>query len=194
VAEHWDGFDESGTIYVPDFTDFVVAIAVTPLPENSVITYGNRERRFVDTIATRTGKSEIIAPASPHAHHRGLQTLDDLSPSLKLEATHLQWSAADRAWIADGSALDLSFVPTGPGAERFITQPGTIYTFVNQAEESRVKAGPVISMSSIPSGRLKPGLNVITINWVSDWGAVAANSLRVIVKPGGTAARSETGR
>jgi flagellar hook assembly protein FlgD len=40
IVENWDGFDESGTIYVPDLPNFVVAIAATSLPENAIVTVG----------------------------------------------------------------------------------------------------------------------------------------------------------
>jgi hypothetical protein len=57
IADHWNGYDESGRIFVPDLEDFVVAIAATPLPENSIIKLDNRQRRFVDTLSLRRGAS-----------------------------------------------------------------------------------------------------------------------------------------
>src|SRR5258708_6652987 len=57
IAEHWTGFDESGFIFIPDLEDFVVAIAASPLPENSIITFGNRARGSVQKSASRRGSS-----------------------------------------------------------------------------------------------------------------------------------------
>ena len=58
IAEHWSGFDESGALYVPDLPGFAFAIAATPLPENSIITYGNTKQPFLEYAAHRTGVFE----------------------------------------------------------------------------------------------------------------------------------------
>jgi hypothetical protein len=50
ITEMWNGFDESGTIRVSDQPDFVLALAVAPLPENSILTYGNREARHLSAV------------------------------------------------------------------------------------------------------------------------------------------------
>jgi hypothetical protein len=90
IAEHWTGFDESGSVFLPDLKDFVVAIAATPLPENSIITFGNAKTRFVDHVAERRGVS--LFTRHEHAgHHFGLTTLDDVSPSLRIEPLNGTW-------------------------------------------------------------------------------------------------------
>lgn len=193
VAEHWDGYDESGTIFVPDLPNFVVAIAATPLPENSVITFGNRERRFLDVVALRKGQPEITAKPSGHEHHAGLQALDDMSPELRLEAVGAQWSASDRAWIA-GDSVQLRYSPAGPAASRFVRQPGTIETYVNGERVSRTKSGSEAATSTVAGKLLHPGFNVITVNWESAWGAVAASSLRVLVPLKQPASSTESGQ
>jgi len=181
VAEHWDGMDASGTIFVPDMGGFVIAIAATRLPENSVITFGNRRRRFADEESTRTGNSSVPNAAVSHPHHRGLGTLDDLSPDLRLEIPGARWSAADRAWITSSTSVQLSIKPIGPAAGHFGRQPGTIYLFVNQRERSHAASDASATSQTINSGPLDSGLNVITVNWVSEWGPLAVNSVRVLV-------------
>ncbi len=57
VLDHWDGFDESGAIYVPDLPHFVMSIAASPLPEDSIITVGNRSVASLDYAAHRRGIS-----------------------------------------------------------------------------------------------------------------------------------------
>lgn len=46
VAESWNGFDERGAIYVPSLNHFVIGIAATPLPENSMLVSGGRGGPF----------------------------------------------------------------------------------------------------------------------------------------------------
>ncbi len=52
IVESWAGMDEGGTIRVSDLPNFVIAIAASALPENSVIAVGNRTARFLDRAAT----------------------------------------------------------------------------------------------------------------------------------------------
>lgn len=42
VMEHWNGLDETGTVFIPDQPGFAVTIEATELPENAIITVGNR--------------------------------------------------------------------------------------------------------------------------------------------------------
>jgi hypothetical protein len=126
IAEHWNGYDESGAIFIPDLDNFVVAIAATPLPEGSIITFGNRQRRFVDTLSTRRGVS-LFTNRQRREHHAGLPTADDVSPSLTIEPLNAAWSSAERAWIMSGSgALQLRLAVKGPTAEAFRRHPATV--------------------------------------------------------------------
>lgn len=70
VAEHWSGFDESGAIFIPDLKDFIVAIAATPLPESSIITFGNpghrssrRSRPGMERLSSLTALTARTIPA-----------------------------------------------------------------------------------------------------------------------------------
>lgn len=179
IAEPWNGLDESGTIRVADLRDFVIAIAVTPLPENSVITYGKRSPTFAEAAVRRTGKSLFTHKASSHAHHAGLSVLDDVSPSLKIEPVNASWSEAERAWKVTGPVLKLRIAPAGPSAADFARHPGELYAFVNGAEASRrprPSAYPAEVQIPLPKGG-DPA--TVTMNWRSEYGAVAANSIVV---------------
>ena len=99
VIEHWAGYDESGTIYVPGLPNFVVSISASELPENSILSTGNSRLRFVETIKTRKGKSQFTFSEDPHEHHRGLATMEDVSPSMKLRPLNAVWSDKDKAWV-----------------------------------------------------------------------------------------------
>jgi hypothetical protein len=179
VAEHWNGYDESGGIFVPDLEDFVVAIAATPLPENSIVTFGNRQRRFVDTLSTRRGAS-LFTNRQHREHHFGLPTADDVSPALVIEPLNAAWSAADRAWIKSGTgALRLRLRLKGPTAAAFERHPATIERFVDGraiGTPSR-KTSAVVEVPVDASGSVRR----VSINWNSDWGPVAANTIQVRV-------------
>jgi hypothetical protein len=179
IAEHWNGYDESGSIFIPDLEDFVVAIAATPLPENSIVTFGNRQRRFVDTLSTRRGAS-LFTNRQHREHHFGLPTADDVSPALVIEPLNAAWSAADRAWIQSGTgALRLRLKVEGPTAAAFRRHPATVELFV----DGRSIGTPSRKTSDVVQVPLHRGgsVSLVSINWNSDWGPVAANTIQVHV-------------
>jgi len=154
VAEHWSGFDESGGLYVPDLPGFALAIAATPLPENSVITYGNAKQPFLAYAAHRTGAS-LFRHHARAAHHAGLDVFNDLAPHLSLTFA--------------GHGLRLR--ADGPTAEAFLRQPGKIFLFVDSklvATFSPRKAEGVLN-APLPAN----GEHVVVVNWRSDYGPVA---------------------
>ncbi|MCI0441967.1 hypothetical protein L0152_01980 [bacterium] len=91
VQEAWDGMDENGTIYVPDLPDFGISIAAEPLPENTVLTIGNKTRNFLSWVAQRKGQSFYGAQKKESGHH-GLSVLEDISPKLKVNPEDAEWS------------------------------------------------------------------------------------------------------
>jgi len=42
VIEQWNGFDESGRVYMPEHPKFLLMVKAKALPENAIITVGNR--------------------------------------------------------------------------------------------------------------------------------------------------------
>ncbi len=150
IAEHWTGFDESGLIFVPDLQDFVVAIAASPLPENSVITFGNRERRFVETLASRRGSS-LFTFSEQHQHHAGLSTADDTSPALAIEPLNATWSAAEHAWTTKARTplrLHLSIQGPRPPRSANTRQPSSCSSMAS-AWESRHPNTATLSKSPL---------------------------------------------
>ncbi|PYQ29650.1 MAG: hypothetical protein DMF56_11855 [Acidobacteria bacterium] len=177
IAEHWNGYDESGAIFVPDLDNFVIAIAASPLPENSVLTFGNRERHFVDSLASRRGTSFFKLPGN-HGHHTGLRTEDDISPSLKIEPLNATWSPADHVWAvwAGAKRLRLRISVGGPTATAFRRHPATLELFVDgrrvgERDEPREIVEVPLDRSKVP--------HRVSINWNSEWGPVAANTIAV---------------
>ena len=178
IAEHWSGFDESGLVFLPDLPDFVVAIAATPLPENSIITFGNRERSFVETIAMREGAS-LLSHRKRGDHHGGLTTADDVSPELAIEPLNATWSPAERAWIPEaGKPLHLKLTVRGPTADAFRKQPATIEIFLDgkRLGDAATKHSDVVD---VPLD-LATGIRRLSVNWNNDWGPVAANTIQVL--------------
>lgn len=177
IAEHWTGFDESGAIFIPDLKDFIVAIAATPLPENSVITFGNAAHRFIDTIAHRRGAT-LFTHREHGSHHSGLPTADDVSPSLKIEPLNAVWLAPEHVWVMSGSdALRLRVSVGGPTAAAFRKHPATVERFIDgrrlgdaARKTSDVLDVPLDSRSDVQR---------VSVNWNSDWGPVAANTILV---------------
>ena len=188
IAESWNGFDESGQIYIPDLPDCVIAIATTPLPENSVITIGNRATSFLEYAAARTGTSLFTYRVASHAHHAGLSALDDVSPKMTLEPLNAQWSDTEKIWTTTDANVKVRVTIEGLSASRFVAQPGQLYEFVNGRLTELGKAArqsPVVI--EIPARHFAAGVNTISVNWVTAHGAVAANTLRVRAAPPRTA-------
>lgn len=185
IAEQWNGLDESGAVFVPDLPDLVMTIATTALPENAIIAIGNRKHSFLEQVAGRRGKSLLEAHRGDHAHHAGLTALDDVSPPLKIEPLNAKWSEPEKAWmLTSAGPLRLKISVTGPAAAVFAAQPGTLFRFANARlvgtaavqQASPHRASPVVE---IPAAELSRAVNLVSINWQSRYGGVAANTLRV---------------
>ena len=160
IAEHWSGFDESGSVYVPDLPGFAVAIAATPLPENSVITFGNAKRSFLEYAAHRRGPSSF--PHRVHAaHHAGLDVFNDVAPRLI-------------ATLVDGR---MQLRVDGPTANTFVQQPGKIFIFVDStlvATRDARKNREAFDISLPPGGE-----HIVAVNWRSEYGPVAVAVARI---------------
>src|SRR3990172_5316456 len=120
VAEHWNGCTSESEIYVPDLPNFAVAIAATTLPENSVITTGNREKTFLEGTANRTGNSLFTFQPKDHHHHQRLTSVQDTSPDIELRPTNAKWSKQARLWTTSGQTLMLSGSLKGLAAPAFL--------------------------------------------------------------------------
>ena len=53
VIDYWNGFDESGKEYIAGLPGFTISITATALPENSIITVGNRASAAPASVAVR---------------------------------------------------------------------------------------------------------------------------------------------
>ncbi len=179
VVATWNGLDESGRLMVSGLPHFVIGIACTPLPENSVIATGNRDRAFVDYVRTRRGVSRITTIQKERHHHVGLATEDDFSPSLEVRV-HGGTQTPEGCWAVPGTDVTLALVVMAPSWSRFSSHPGKVLIFngVRLLGEVSAKAAsqPVrISLPEVPSGP-----TTLIVNWASEFGPTAPGSTCVV--------------
>jgi hypothetical protein len=180
IIEHWTGFDESGTIQVPELTNFVFSVFATELPENSIICIGNRNNSFLNSLISRKGRSYLKLPNNNiHGHHRDLSTLYDISPAMILRPLNAVWSQKEKIWIVKDRELRISGNLEGPTAEAFSKQPGSVGIFVDEKQVSTMKPPGVAFQMKIRLSDMKEGPHYIAVNWGSQFGPVAVNSFRI---------------
>jgi hypothetical protein len=195
VVEKWNGFDESGTIRVSDLQHFSVSVLATSLPDNSIITRGNRGQSFLEYARRHHPAAALVARKreTPAVHHAGLNAFEDRSPSLDVTPS-AEWDAEARAYMATG-AVKLQLKIAGPAAAHFNAQPGRLSVYVDEARVLTQEHPSSPLALSIPSERLTPGEHRIAVNWGSDYGPTAASSFllnvpsRKATKDNGRAAR-----
>jgi FlgD Ig-like domain len=175
VAEHWNGFDDRGGVFVADLEGFAVSIAAAPLAEGTVIAYGNHQRTFVAEAAKRRGASLFSHRHAASEHHAGLATLDDVSPSLRVEPLNATWSAPERVWVVRGDTVRLRLSLSGPTAAAFARQPSRIHRFINGR-----RVGETVPVGKIVEVPLQHDESVqrVSINWRSEWGPLATDTIR----------------
>jgi hypothetical protein len=162
IVEHWNGFDESGTIDVSSLPNFVFSVLATSLPDNSLITRGNYKEPFVHYALRSRPKSALTPQAHAAAqHHSGLNVFEDQVPTLNV----------GRRRAADG-ALELEVRVTGPTADYFVKQPSSAMVFVNEKRVAlREKPSNPLRLT-VPAKELRAGTRVV-VNWCSNYGPVA---------------------
>jgi hypothetical protein len=174
VAEHWNGFDDRGGVFIADLDGFAIVIAAAPLAEGTVIAFGNHGRTFVAEAATRHGSSVFSHQHSASEHHGGLATLDDVSPSLRVEPINATWSAAERMWIVRDEIVRLRLSLSGPTATAFARQPSRIYRFIDGRQVGEtVSAGKTVEVPL----RHDQSVQRVSVNWRSEWGPLATDTI-----------------
>ncbi len=179
IVESWNGFDESGEIYVPDLPQFVTAILATELPENSVIAFGNRTRSFLDLAAAATETLLRHSDRGDHHRHQGLHSLDDVSPTLRVTPLNGTWDDKTHTWMIQDETLRFQARLEGPTASRVGRQPGKVLVFLDyvQVMEQRLRQPSEAIELRLPFG--SETSHVVSVNWQSDYGPLAPNSIRV---------------
>jgi len=184
IAEHWNGFDDRSGVFIADLEGFAVVIAAAPLAEGTVIAYGNHDRTFLAEVANRHGASVFSHRSAGSEHHAGLATLDDVSPPLRAEPVNATWSATERAWIVRGDVVRLRLSLSGPTAIAFGRQPSRIYRFINGRRVGEtVPVGKIVEVPLQHDGSVQR----VSINWRSEWGPLATDTIRARRAEAGTA-------
>jgi hypothetical protein len=184
IVESWNGFDESGAIYVPDLPQFVTSILATELPDNAVIAFGNRSRTFLDVAAHRSGTSLLPAVKErAHAHHHGLAVFDDVSPSLLIKPLNGTWDDHAKAWIVKDDSVRLTVRLEGETAPFVVRHPGKLIVFVDyvQVFERAIRTPEEAIELRLDAHSAAP--HTVSINWQSEYGPLAPNSIRVTYSP-----------
>jgi len=183
VVEAWKGFDESGTIYVPDLPHFVVGITIAPLPENTIIAVGNRNLAFFD-YAQRHRSPDALAPrpldVARHAHHVGLTAFEDQDPPLRI-GVRAAFDPTIRAYRAQGKPLDVTLTIDPRRGVYFLNPNAELSVFVDEKRVLTQKAQQSPSQVTLGAGALPPGQHRVAFNWVSGFGPVAVAVVTVDV-------------
>ncbi|MBK9373729.1 MAG: hypothetical protein IPN03_08350 [Holophagales bacterium] len=173
VLDHWNGRDETGELLVSELPHFVVSIAAWPLPENSVITTGNRDVRFLDYAATRKGVSRITAVRGRGHHHAGLSALEDVSPAATVLVRNGSKTGQHGCWQVTGSSAFLTVGVTGPTAQYFRRQPAHVYVYEGVKQLARYPGSPAGVGAVIDLGGPLTARRTFAVNWASDFGPTA---------------------
>jgi hypothetical protein len=180
IAEYWSGFDESGTIYIPDLPNFMVGIAASPLPENSIITTGNHAIKFIDEVVNgRKGTSQFTYHVDHPHHHIGLSVLDDVSPVLHIKPLNATWNPEDHQWITSDRFVEIVGSVEGPSAKNFSKQPGTIEVYFDDAQVVNLQPKGTDFYFKLPIKPTDSNPHIVSLNWSSEYGPTAVNNFRV---------------
>jgi hypothetical protein len=181
VVEKWNGFDESGTIRVSDLPHFAVAVLAMSLPENSIITRGNRRESFLEYARRHRPAAALVARkrSTPAHHHEGLDAFEDRSPTLQITPS-ASWDAGARAYTAS-RAVRIELKIEGINAAHFLAQPARMSVYVDEKRVLTRDHPPSPLVLSIPAESLTAGEHRIAVNWGSDYGPSAAGSFRLTV-------------
>jgi hypothetical protein len=184
IVESWNGYDESGTAFVPDLPNFVMGVLAASLPKSSIITVGNRNVDAV-TYARRTRgeaalKPRVLsAPHGRHRHHMGLNLLEDHSPLLTLK-TSGTWSGVERRWqVAPGFSVTVEV--DAKQAPFFLSQPNTLYVYVDQQRVAEVVRPPNPAEVQIPAADVAPGEHRLAVNWASQFGPAGVQVAKIVI-------------
>ncbi|MCI0415388.1 hypothetical protein L0222_21660 [bacterium] len=179
LVQPWTGYSDDNSIYIPDLPNFVFSISATALPENAILTTGNRNLTFLDSIKNRTGKSLLPDPSQDHKHHRGLTTLEDISPEMTLTPVNAKWSSTDKAWLVEGNSIEVMGSLEGPTASNFLKQPVSLGIFVNEKMVLKTGIAELAFRVKVPLPDLPAGLHYVALNLGSEFGPVSVNAFRI---------------
>ena len=94
VTEYWNGRDKDNLVDIYEHPKFKMIIAYFTLPENSIITFGNRKTNYCEyksTVAAgRATKPERETSVAKRSHHYKLPRTKDYTPEVKIAFSNSQ--------------------------------------------------------------------------------------------------------
>lgn len=103
VTEYWNGKDKDNLVDLYNHPKFKMLITYFSLPDNSVISYGNKRIEYRDykrsLIVQRPAKKKRASPASKTSQHYRLSRTVDYSPDVKIDFINTQGTDSDGTTI-----------------------------------------------------------------------------------------------
>lgn len=94
ITEHWNGKDKDNLVTIFDHSKFKMIIAYFTLPDNSVITYGNRDTQYLEYkktfAANRPTKPQRATSVTQRSHHYGIPRTKDYTPEVNIAFSNVQ--------------------------------------------------------------------------------------------------------
>jgi hypothetical protein len=150
-----------------------------------MITVGQEKESFIDRARTGRGVSLLGHSSVSHQHHSGLSVFDDVSPTLHVRAPNASPAPTRDLWRVEGATLKGRLVLEGASADSFSRQPASLIIFLD-TKRIATKPSPTSGMLfEVPLTGLTPGPHIVAFDWASEYGPVAATSLRIDVGPRG---------
>ncbi len=180
--EKWNGMDESGTVSIPELSDFAVSIVAASLPPASMITVGNRSQTFRGYARAHRPPEAYLPRAHAvmgGAHHGGLNAFEDRSPRLLLTPAG-SWDGTRRAWTVD-PRLTLK-VEVEEGDEHFVHQLSELTAYVDDRLILRQGKPRNPMQLTLAPASLPPGEHRLVVNWASELGPVAVGVTKIVVR------------
>lgn len=170
VVEHWNGFDESGTVFIPDLPHFAVAVAASRLPENVIIAVGNRHVDALQYDQRKQAGQKTTSLATKPEHD---------TPKLDLKTGASAHSANGTLLVGDTLSLHITPREDSAGASCAMASELAVFVDEDLVIRRENQASPAeVTIESIPAGEHR-----VVVNWVCGPGRVAVNVLRVAASP-----------
>ncbi|MCU1244633.1 MAG: hypothetical protein JWN02_543 [Acidobacteria bacterium] len=184
VIEKWNGYDDGGTIAVTALPHFAVSILAASLPENAIITCGNRGESFL-AYAARHRPASAMAPRempamASHLHHMGLNAFEDKTPSLRVEPD-AAYDREARLFRSAVKPLRIRLTVDPQVARHFLAQPTRVSVYVDEQRVITRQRPADGAEVTIAADQLPPGEHRVVVNWGSDFGPVAVRAFRLAV-------------
>jgi hypothetical protein len=165
IIETWDGFDRSKQVFIPDLPHFSFNILATSLPENSVITVGNKKelfRQYSERTRILNNRVRLIGKGKASKGHVGLDAGEDHSPTILVEQLERHFNDA---------ALEMKIRITVANEDQdFLSQPNQLFVFWDETPVFvRNSSKSPCDVSFKVPGPFK-GQHHLAVNWISRFG------------------------